>query len=125
MTPENQNSLLLGNYSVERFPRERTLTLTIELLFLCNGEVNNRGILRKQRFMLGPPWGYMTRISGQLREFLRESLETATGDDWEEMEREELGCEKKTSYVLQLQWDWYNYYVEIRCQDTTSEDWGH
>jgi hypothetical protein len=28
-----------------------------------------------------------------------------------------------TSCMLQLQWDWYNYCVEIRCQDTTSEDW--
>jgi hypothetical protein len=45
---------------------------------------------------------------------LRESLEMA---------RKELGCEKKTSSVLQLQWDWHNYCVEIRCQDTTSEDW--
>jgi hypothetical protein len=47
----------------------------------------------------------------------------AVEDDWEEMARKELGCAKKTSCVLQLQWDWYNYCVEIRCQDTTSEDW--
>jgi hypothetical protein len=25
--------------------------------------------------------------------------------------------------VLQLQWDWCNHCVEIRCQDMTSEDW--
>jgi hypothetical protein len=35
----------------------------------------------------------------------------------------EFGCEKKTLCVLQLQWDWYNYCVEIRCQDTTNEGW--
>jgi hypothetical protein len=44
------------------------------------------------------------------------------GDDWEKMAKKELGYEKKTSYVPQLQRDWYNYYIEIRCQDTTSED---
>jgi hypothetical protein len=44
-------------------------------------------------------------------------------DDWEEMARKELGYVKKISYVLQLQWDWYNYCVEIRCQDKTNEDW--
>jgi hypothetical protein len=44
-------------------------------------------------------------------------------DDWEEIARMELGCARKTSCVLQLQWDWYNYCVEIRCQDTTSKDW--
>jgi hypothetical protein len=47
----------------------------------------------------------------------------AIEDDGEEMARKELGCEKKTSYVLQLQWAWYNYCVEIRCQNTTSEGW--
>jgi hypothetical protein len=36
---------------------------------------------------------------------------------------QECCCEKKTLCVLQLQWDSYNYYVKIRCQDTTSEDW--
>jgi hypothetical protein len=46
----------------------------------------------------------------------------AVEGDWEEMARKELDCAKKTSYVLQLHWDWYNYCVEIRCQDTTSED---
>jgi hypothetical protein len=46
----------------------------------------------------------------------------AVEDDWEEMTRKELGYKKETSCVLQLQWDWYNYCVKIRCQDTTSED---
>jgi hypothetical protein len=41
------------------------------------------------------------------------------------MAKKELGCANKTLCVLQLQWDWYNYCVEIRCQDTTSEDCGH
>jgi hypothetical protein len=45
--------------------------------------------------------------------------------DWEEMARKELDCAKKTSCVLQLQWDWYNSSVDIRCQDMTSEDSGH
>jgi hypothetical protein len=31
---------------------------------------------------------------------------------------------KEEFIVLQLQWDWYNYCVDIRCQDTTSEDRG-
>jgi hypothetical protein len=35
--------------------------------------------------------------------------------------KKEFGCAMKTSCVLQLQWGWYNYCVEIRCQDTTSE----
>jgi hypothetical protein len=47
----------------------------------------------------------------------------AAEGDWEEWVRNELDCEKDISCVLQLQWDWYNYCVEIRCQDTTSEDW--
>jgi hypothetical protein len=51
------------------------------------------------------------------------SVEMAVEDDWEEIARMELGCEKKTSYVPQLQWDCYNFCVEIRCQDTTNEDW--
>jgi hypothetical protein len=53
---------------------------------------------------------------------LRESLETAVDNDWDGMARKELDCAKKTSCVLQLQWDWYNYYAEDRYQDTTSED---
>jgi hypothetical protein len=31
-------------------------------------------------------------------------------------------CEIKTACVLQLQSHWYDYCVEIRCQDTTSEN---
>jgi hypothetical protein len=54
---------------------------------------------------------------------LRKSLEIAVEGDWGEMARKELGYEKKTSRVLQLQWDWYDYCAEIRCEDTTSEDW--
>jgi hypothetical protein len=46
----------------------------------------------------------------------------AVEDGWENMARKELGSAKKTSFVLQLQWDWYSC-VEIRSQDTTSEDW--
>jgi hypothetical protein len=53
---------------------------------------------------------------------LRESLESAVENDGEEMARKELGCTKKPSCVPQLQRDWYNYYVEIRYQDTTRED---
>jgi hypothetical protein len=47
----------------------------------------------------------------------------AVEDDWEEIARKELCSAKTTSCVLQLQWDWYNYCVETRCQDVTSEDW--
>jgi hypothetical protein len=50
-------------------------------------------------------------------------LEMAVEGDCLEMARNELDCVKKTSYVLQLQWDWYKYCVKIRCQDTTSDDW--
>jgi hypothetical protein len=39
-----------------------------------------------------------------LAEFeLRESLEMAVEDEWEELARKELGCAKKTLYVLQSQ----------------------
>jgi hypothetical protein len=47
----------------------------------------------------------------------------AVEDDWETMAEKELVCAKKTLCVVQLQWDWYNSCVEIRYQDTTSEDW--
>jgi hypothetical protein len=40
-----------------------------------------------------------------------------------EMARKELGCSKKTLCVLQLEGAWYNYFVEILCQDTTSKIW--
>jgi hypothetical protein len=43
-------------------------------------------------------------------------LDMRVEGDWEE-------SAKKALCVLQLQWDWYNNCVEIRCQDTTSEDW--
>jgi hypothetical protein len=43
--------------------------------------------------------------------------------NWELVEFQECSCEKNTSCVLQLQWDWYNYYVTIRFQGTASEDW--
>jgi hypothetical protein len=49
---------------------------------------------------VGPPRGYITTIPGQLESELREYLEMAVEDDSEEMARKELGCEKKTSYVL-------------------------
>jgi hypothetical protein len=55
-------------------------------------------------------------------DFDLEFLESAVEDDWKEMARKELGCTRKTTRVLQLQWDWYNYCVKVRCQDTTSED---
>jgi hypothetical protein len=36
-------------------------------------------------FSVGPPLGYITRIPGELESELRESLEIAVEDDWEEM----------------------------------------
>jgi hypothetical protein len=33
----------------------------------------------------------------------------SVGDYYEEMARNELSCEKNTSYMLQLQWDWYKW----------------
>jgi hypothetical protein len=54
-------------------------------------------------------------------------LEMAVESNWKEIARKELGGPKNTSNMLQLQWDLYKYYVEIRCQDTTSEyrePWG-
>jgi hypothetical protein len=53
-------------------------------------------------FSVGPPRGFITRISGQLGEELRESLEMAVEDDRKEMAGKELGSAKKTKYVLQL-----------------------
>jgi hypothetical protein len=62
-------------------------------------------------------WIIIERISWEgSRSWLRR-------DDNELVEICTSACEKKTSCVLQLQWDWCNYCVEIRCQDTTSEDW--
>jgi hypothetical protein len=58
----------------------------------------------------------------QLELELGRVLGMAVEGDWEEMARKELDYAKKISYVLQWQWDWHNYCVEIRCQDTTSED---
>jgi hypothetical protein len=46
----------------------------------------------------------------------------AVEDDWEERARKELGCAKKTPCVLQLQKDWYNNFVEIRCQARSCEE---
>jgi hypothetical protein len=43
----------------------------------------------------------------------------AVEGDWEEMERNELDYAKKTSRVI---WG-YMRLLQIRCQDTASEDW--
>jgi hypothetical protein len=62
---------------------------------------------------------------------LRELLEMAVEDDWEEMVKKKWGvgirlCKKKrTSCVLQLQQECYIYSAAIRCQDMTSEEWEH
>jgi hypothetical protein len=66
---------------------------------------------------LNPTQGYITRISGQLKKELRESLETAVEDDRGEMAK--IGIRLCCSYS---ETDTYNYCVEIRCQNTTSED---
>jgi hypothetical protein len=134
---------LLGNDSVSTFLWEPTRA-TVERLLLGNGSVNTPKTIRDNRrrcFPWGPPRGYITGSSKgpvnyqKLREFswrrvhlsqicqeFGQVLELAVEDDWEEMARTEVDYAKKTSYALQLQWDWYHYYVEIRCQDTTSED---
>jgi hypothetical protein len=35
-------------------------------------------------FLLGPPRGYIARISGQLESEFRQSLETSVEEDWQE-----------------------------------------
>jgi hypothetical protein len=52
-------------------------------------------------------WGIIEKVSGGLAV---------------QLGRKELGCEEKTSCVLQLQWDWYSSFVEIRCRETDSGD---
>jgi hypothetical protein len=94
MTPKSRNSTLLCNGSVNEFPAEMNTHATVELPILCNDEVNtlcnNTGIVRKMCFLLGPTWGYITRISGSWEIELRETLEMAVEDDWEQMTTESV-----------------------------------
>jgi hypothetical protein len=74
---------------------------------------------------LSVPRGYKgtKKVVWEIRQELSQVLEMAVKGDREEMARKEIDGAKKTSCVLQLQWDWYNYCVESRCQDATNEDW--
>jgi hypothetical protein len=65
-------------------------------------------------FSVGLPRGYITRITGQLESELRESLEMAVEDDWEEMARKESGCGKTSLCVLLWQWHCYKSTARIR-----------
>jgi hypothetical protein len=55
MTPESRNSLLLGNGSVNRFPRKWKCTQQQTNPFLSNGSEtqNNKGIVNKRCFLCG------------------------------------------------------------------------
>jgi hypothetical protein len=52
---------------------------------------------------------------------LRECPEMAVKDDWEEMARKELGCEKKCHVCCSYS-GWYNCCIEILCQNTICKD---
>jgi hypothetical protein len=135
---------LLGNGSVTTFPWEPRWA-TIGCLLLGNGSVKTPKTIRdnkRQRFPWGPLWGYIMRSSTRadscqkLREFnwrrvclsdllsrYGSSSRDGSLNDCKEMTTKKLGCEKKTSCMLQLQWDWYNYCVEVRsCWLVTTEN---
>jgi hypothetical protein len=101
LTTANQ---LLGNDSVNIFPREPTRA-TIGRLLLGNGSVTTpKTILENRGWCLpwGPSRGYITRSSKRAvnccREFGRVP-ELAVEDNWEEIARKESGGVKKTSFV--------------------------
>jgi hypothetical protein len=101
----------------KQVPTAANKQATIEVLLSYN---DGNGVF------VGSTLGYITRIPGQFSDnwgsLLRRQTKMIRTDGNELVELQECGCEKKTSCVLQLQWDCHNYYVEIRYQDTTRED---
>jgi hypothetical protein len=81
---------LLGNDSLNTFPWEPTRT-TIRSLLLGNGSVNTSKIIqenRRQRFLWGPPRGYITESSKgavscqKLRVQLKKHSFEEVGENW-------------------------------------------
>jgi hypothetical protein len=130
MMPESRNSSLLGNVSVNTFPRKRRRATTEERCFLW-----------------GPPRGYITKIPGELEWELRESVESwalrrevrrdgneivaSCNKEWELRETPELVVarimarkELRLHGVLQLQWEGYESVARMRLVESVI-DWGH
>jgi hypothetical protein len=131
---------LLGNHSVNTFPRKQTRG-TIGRPLLGNGWVNTPKNIRDNRrrcFPWGPPRGYIAWSSKgavncqKLREFswrrvrLREFLSrfgSSSGDGsrrWLRRNGKKRIRPFKEDFICDLRWQWDCH--EIRCQDTTSED---
>jgi hypothetical protein len=86
MTPESRNSLLLGNGSLNIFPRKRTRATTEEPVSKQQiGKNTTTGVLLETVFSVGGrPRGNIARISGSWETDWRESLEAAVEEDGEE-----------------------------------------
>jgi hypothetical protein len=96
--------------------------------FYASGLLTHFATIEEAVFSVGPPWGYITRIyaaririgsSSGVGSRSRELRESAVEDDWEGMASKELDCAKKSSCVIQI----IPRFLQIRCQDTTSEEW--
>jgi hypothetical protein len=108
MTPKSRNSLLLGNSSVNTFPRKRTRATIEELCFLfsaplsllrngavnISAAVNQHATIDEAVFSVGAAPSPYNEDLMQLELELRESPELAVGKI---MARKELGSAKKTS----------------------------
>jgi hypothetical protein len=116
MTPESRNSGTRDD-SVNRFPQQR---IRNQQWMYC-WDITTETVLSvgsAPRLYNENPRLAGVIIGGVSRDGSRRWQRT---DGNELVELQECGSEKTTSCALQR--EWYNYCVEIRCQDTISEDW--